>query len=209
MTHPPEPLSRRDRQQQTREALVLAARGVFAEDGYHAASLDRIAREAGFSKGAVYSNFDGKSDLFLAVMDHNLEHAGAELRDPFGQPANPASTGRDIADREGYPLEATQGFALATLEFIASAARDDRLAPQLHRRLEAVLAHYSAIAQRGRPDDETLPAPEVGKLLAALDQGAGLILLAGDVLPDPAVFNAGMRRLIDPARAATEEPQRP
>lgn len=209
MTQPPEPLSRRDRQQQTREALVLAARGVFAEDGYHAASLDRIAREAGFSKGAVYSNFDGKSGLFLAVMDHNLEHAGAELRDPFGEPANPASTGRDTAEREGYPLEATQGFALATLEFIASAARDDRLAPQLHQRLEAVLGHYSAIARRGRPEDETLPAPEIGKLLAALDQGAGLILLAGDVLPDPAVFNAGMRRLIDPARAAAEEPRHP
>lgn len=199
-----EPLSRRDRQLQTREALIFTARGVFAEDGFHGASLDRIAREAGFSKGAVYSNFDGKSDLFLAVMDHNLEHAGAHLGDPFGEPTNPPSTGRDTAEREGYPPGATQGFALATLEFIASAARDDQLAPQLHQRLEAVLGQYSEIAARGRPDDETLPAAEVGKLLAALDQGAGLILLAGDVLPDPAIFNAGMRRLIDPARSVAD-----
>lgn len=199
-----EPLSRRDRQLQTREALIFTARSVFAEDGFHGASLDRIAREAGFSKGAVYSNFDGKSDLFLAVMDHNLEHAGAHLGDPFGEPTNPPSTGRDTAEREGYPPGATQGFALATLEFIASAARDDQLAPQLHQRLEAVLGQYSEIAARGRPDDETLPAAEVGKLLAALDQGAGLILLAGDVLPDPAIFNAGMRRLIDPARSVAD-----
>src|SRR5690625_6378950 len=62
MTQLPDPLSRRDRQRQTREALIFAARGVFAEDGYHAASLERIARVAGFSKGAVYSNFDGKPD---------------------------------------------------------------------------------------------------------------------------------------------------
>lgn len=199
-----EPLSRRDRQLQTREALIFAARDVFAEDGYHGASLDRIAREAGFSKGAVYSNFDGKSDLFLAVMDHNLEHAGDHLGDPFGEPANPPSTGRDIAEAEGYPPGATQGFALATLEFIASAARDDQLAPQLHQRLQAVLGHYTQIATRGRPDDESLPAAEVGTLLAALDQGAGLILLAGDVLPDPAIFNAGMRRLIDPARSVAD-----
>ena len=204
MTQLPDPLSRRDRQRQTREALIFAARGVFAEDGYHAASVDRIAREAGFSKGAVYSNFDGKSALFLAVMDQNLELAGVDLKDPFEESANPASTGRDIAAREGYPLEATQGFALATLEFIASAARDETLAPQLHQRLADVLGHYSEIAQRARADDETMPADEVGKLLAALDQGAGLILLAGEVLPDPAVFNAGMRRLIDPARAASE-----
>ncbi|GAA1132525.1 helix-turn-helix domain-containing protein [Citricoccus alkalitolerans] len=199
-----DPLSRQDRQQQTREALIVAARGVFSEDGYHGASLDRIAREAGFSKGAVYSNFSGKPSLFLAVMDQNLELAKADVRDPFEQPANPASTGRDLAAREGYPLEATQGFALATLEFIASAARDTKLAPQLHHRLSTVLSHYSEIAQMARPDDETLPASDVGKLLAALDQGAGLILLAGDVLPDPAVFYAGMRRLIDPARAASE-----
>ena len=120
----PGPLSRHDRQQRTREALIDAARDVFAEDGYHAASLDRIARVAGRSKGAVYSNFASKSALFMAVMDHNLELSRGDLRDPFAEPANPASTGRDLAAREGYPQSATQGFALATLEFIARAARD-------------------------------------------------------------------------------------
>ncbi|UFU03380.1 TetR/AcrR family transcriptional regulator [Ruania suaedae] len=204
MTQLPDPLSRRDRQRQTREALIFAARSVFAEDGFHAASLDRIAREAGFSKGAVYSNFEGKSGLFLAVMDANLELAEADLDDPFERTSNPASTGKDVAEREGYPPGATQGFALATLEFIASAARDETVAAQLHERLAAVLAYYSAIAQKGRADDETLTVSEVGTLLAALDQGAGLILLAGDIAPDPDLFNAGMRRLVDPARALTE-----
>jgi len=204
MTQLPEPVSRRDRQRQTREALIGTARRVFAEDGYHAASLDRIARETGFSQGAVYSNFDGKAALFLAVMDRNLQLAEDDLSDPFDRPAHPASTGRDTAERERYPLEATQGFALATLEFIASAARDEQLAPQLHRRLQAVLSRYSEMAQRRRADDEEMSADDVGTLLAALDQGAGLILLAGDVLPAPDVFNAGMRRLLDPARSIAD-----
>ena len=201
MTQRPEPLSRRDRQQQTRDALISAAREVFAEDGYHSASLDRIAREAGFSKGAVYSNFEDKPSLFLAVMDQNLELAQVDLRDPLGQACNPASTGKDLARREGYPTSATQGFALATLEFIASAARDERVAPHLHKRLADLLGHYNEIAETARADDETLPVSAVGTLLAALDQGAGLILLAADVLPDPDVFRAGMLRLVDPARA--------
>ena len=205
MTHLPDPLSRRDRQRQTREALVFAARRVFGEDGYHAASLDRIAREAGFSKGAVYSNFDGKSALFLAVMDQNLELAAPELRNPFEQPSHPTSTGRDVAKREGYPESGAQGFALATLEFIASAARDDALAPQLHERLTALLGHYEAMARSARPDNETLPISDVGKLLAALDQGAGLILLSGGTIPDVSVFTTGMRRLIDPWRSVAEE----
>lgn len=204
MTQRPEPLSRRDRQQQTRDALISAAREVFAEDGYHSASVDRIAREAGFSKGAVYSNFEDKPSLFLAVMDQNLELAEVDLRDPFEQACNPASTGKDLAQREGYPPSATQGFALATLEFIASAARDEKVAPQLHKRLADVLGHYNEIARTARADDETLPASAVGTLLAALDQGAGLILLAADVLPDPEVFRVGMLRLVDPARALEE-----
>lgn len=174
---------------------------MFAEDGYHAASVDRIAREAGFSKGAVYSNFEDKPSLFLAVMDQNLELAEVDLQDPFGRPSHPASTGKDVAEREGYPPGATQGFALATLEFIASAARDEKLAPQLHKRLADVLGHYNEIARSARANDETLPVSAVGTLLAALDQGAGLILLAADVLPDPDVFQAGMLRLVDPARS--------
>lgn len=204
MTQLPDPLSRRHRQQQTREALLFAARMVFSEDGYHAASLERIAREAGFSKGAVYSNFDGKSDLFLAVLDQNTELAAPDAQDPFDDPADPLSTGRSMARRQGFPLEATQGFALATLEFIAVAARDEALAPRLHQRLATLLERYTETATRARADDEALPVGEVGKLLAALDQGAGLILLAGDVLPDPAVFNAGMRRLLDPSRTVAE-----
>ena len=44
----------------------------FSRDGYHGASLEEIADTAGFSKGAVYSNFGGKAELFLAVLDHNL-----------------------------------------------------------------------------------------------------------------------------------------
>ena len=209
MTELPDPLSRRDRQQRTRESLIDAARSVFSEDGYHAASLDRIARVAGHSKGAVYSNFANKSALFMAVMDRNLELAGEDLQDPFEEPANPTSTGRDLAAREGYPQSATQGFALATLEFIARAARDEELAPQLHERLTALLGRYETIARQGRAEDESLDVADVGALLAALDQGAGLILLAGDVLPDRAVFTAGMRRLIDPARSAGRDGGRP
>lgn len=150
----------------------------------------------------MYSNFDGKPALFLAVMDRNLELAEVDLKDPFETPTDPASTGRGAGEREGVPSEATQGFALATLEFIASAARDEELAPQLHERLGAVLDRYGEIAQRARAEGETLPAAEVGRLLAALDQGTGLLLLAGGFLPDRAAFNDGMRRLLDPVRAA-------
>src|SRR5271163_4144869 len=61
------------RRQLTREALVASARDVFAQRGFHAASLEEIAEAAGFSRGAVYSNFENKEELFFAVLDRHVE----------------------------------------------------------------------------------------------------------------------------------------
>jgi AcrR family transcriptional regulator len=63
-----DPLTPERRRQQTRDYLLKAAAQVFAERGFHAASLDEVAAAAGFTKGAVYSNFKNKEDLFLALL---------------------------------------------------------------------------------------------------------------------------------------------
>ncbi len=68
-----EPLTQERRRQQTRETLIASAAQVFAERGFHGASLDEVARLAGFTKGAVYSNFKGKDDLFLAVLESRYQ----------------------------------------------------------------------------------------------------------------------------------------
>ena len=66
-------ISRKDSQLQTRERLLDAALTVFSRRGYYAASVDEVAAEAGHSKGAVYSNFSNKEELFLALIDRRFE----------------------------------------------------------------------------------------------------------------------------------------
>ena len=56
----PRRLTRDERKAETRERLLAAAGRVFARRGYQAAAVDEVADEAGFSTGALYSNFDGK-----------------------------------------------------------------------------------------------------------------------------------------------------
>jgi AcrR family transcriptional regulator len=73
-----EPLTPERRRQQTRDHLLDAAAQVFGERGYHSASLDDIAAAAGFTKGAVYSNFKSKEDLFLALLESRF---ASELED--------------------------------------------------------------------------------------------------------------------------------
>jgi AcrR family transcriptional regulator len=68
-----EPLTPERRRQQTRDYLLRAAATVFTERGFHGASLDEVAAAAGFTKGAVYSNFKNKEDLFLALLEANQE----------------------------------------------------------------------------------------------------------------------------------------
>lgn len=62
-------ISRAEKQAETRERLVAQAQTMFLDIGYAATSLDKVALEAGYSKGAVYSNFDGKEELCLEVLD--------------------------------------------------------------------------------------------------------------------------------------------
>ena len=87
------PVSPGCEQGERNRALVLAAaRRVFLERGYAGATLEAIADEAGFSKGVVYSQFAGKPDLFLALLERPHRRAGRP-RTRASRPAWPAWTG--------------------------------------------------------------------------------------------------------------------
>jgi AcrR family transcriptional regulator len=68
-----EPLTPERRRELTRQHLLEAAAIVFARDGFHGATLDDVASLAGFTKGAVYSNFKNKDDLFLALLEDRIQ----------------------------------------------------------------------------------------------------------------------------------------
>ncbi len=53
----------------TRERLLAVAKNCFACYGFHGTSVDRIVREAGVSKGALYWHFPGKFEIYRAVME--------------------------------------------------------------------------------------------------------------------------------------------
>jgi AcrR family transcriptional regulator len=75
----PEVLTRKEAQERTRQRVLAAAAKVFARRGYHRATVDEIASEAGFTIGALYSNFAGKEELFLALADRQVEERVAEV----------------------------------------------------------------------------------------------------------------------------------
>lgn len=89
------------RRARTREALLDAAGRLWAEHGIRGVSLDDVARAAGLTKGAVYSNFTGKTDLLLALLDrHASTGSGPELSPALSSAKRPLAEHCEEAGEE-------------------------------------------------------------------------------------------------------------
>src|SRR5438034_4491717 len=76
---------RQERKEETRRELIASATKVFSERGFHAASLEQIAGNAGYTTGAIYFHFGGKDELFLAVFESYALTRVAEVTNVYEQ----------------------------------------------------------------------------------------------------------------------------
>jgi AcrR family transcriptional regulator len=148
--------TRAERQAQTRGELVDAAERLFTARGFHATSIDAVAAEAGFTKGAVYSNFASKEDLFFAVYERRVDARIAEIDSILaGAPTLREGIDRLIPGNRGRP-ERDDGWMAVFFEFWAHALRHpllrERFAAQ-HRRVIDVLAAAMIESGQALPDD--------------------------------------------------------
>ena len=127
-------MTRAESQAQTRSLLVATAKQMFFTDGYHPTSLEKVADAAGYSKGAVYSNFRNKDELCVAVLDEMRADRFTEVLDVVAKPDRFEAL-RDwaetvIGDPGWTPLEA---------EFAVHARRDEHLRTELAARLHGII----------------------------------------------------------------------
>ncbi|WP_072740035.1 TetR/AcrR family transcriptional regulator [Rhodococcus triatomae] len=110
-----------------RARLLDAAADEFAERGFSAARLSEVARRAGFTKGAVYSNFASKQDLFAELFaQRSLELAGRVLAEIGGM--DPADAVGHSGQQIASSLVQDPGWSLLVLEFGLLAAREPQIA---------------------------------------------------------------------------------
>jgi AcrR family transcriptional regulator len=130
--------TRRERQEQTRELLLDAAAMVFARRGYHEASVEEIASEAGFSTGAVYSNFAGKEELFLALADREVEKQVAEIRAVAASVEGGGEAAAEAGRRFQELLKRDRDWPLLFYEFWSFGVRSTRIQGEFAKRRQAV-----------------------------------------------------------------------
>lgn len=141
----------------TRERLLDAATEVFTEDGLQGASVEAICARANFTRGAFYSNFETKEELFLELLEREFERRAQhletqaralepQLRD-HAKRIDPPLAASYIADFFAPECDATSWFVLET-EFLLLAMRDPSIAPGHHQFLERFYAGITGVVDR-------------------------------------------------------------
>ena len=184
--------TRAERQARTRAELISTAATVFARRGYNGASVEEIAEEAGYSHGAVYSNFNGKADLFLTVFEDYMAERARELaatQFDLKEDAPLEIRARALADQWMERFAKDRESFVLHMEFIAHAGRDPQLAERFGARsaaLREVVADYISRYQEEIGGELPLPAADLALILRALGIGLAVEALGrpDDVRPD-------------------------
>jgi AcrR family transcriptional regulator len=172
--------TRVEKQARTRVELIAAAVRVFARRGYNGASVEEIAEEAGYSHGAVYSNFEGKSDLFLAVFEDYMTERVRELAETqaaLPEDAPLEARARALADQWMDRLARDRESVFLHMEFIAHGDRDPELARRFGTRslaMREAVAHYISEYEAEAGVELAMSADELALVLRAL--GIGLAI---------------------------------
>jgi AcrR family transcriptional regulator len=185
--------TRVETQAETRAQLVKTARQLFFDDGYHPTSLEKVADAAGYSKGAVYSNFRNKDELCTAVLDEVRAERFGEVVAMLATPDTPARIEalRDWSERViGDP-----GWTSLEVEFAVHARANEELRTELAGRFDGIRQMLTAAVESADSADLKMPGREAATVVLALGVGLGLLRTI-----DPSVPITG---LIDTIRLLT------
>jgi AcrR family transcriptional regulator len=177
-------MTREQSRANTRERLLRAARTVFARGGFHGASVEEIASEAGFSTGALYSNFTGKEDLFLVLMEREIDEYAREISDAVRERSSIAERATGGARQWMTMIEREPDVLLLFMEFWAYGVRDARVRPKVAARFAQVRERLTALIVDGVREFELeldIPAEQLAVAIDALADG-----IARQKLADPA-----------------------
>jgi AcrR family transcriptional regulator len=191
--------TRKQKQERTRAELIGAAGRVFARRGYHGASVEEVAAEAGYTTGAVYSNFKGKEELFLALNDHELEKRLEDYRAVVDALDSPQGAEETASGRFGDFIRDDPDWPLLFFEFWAYGARNERLREEFVKQREAEVKIIATAVERQTAAAGVqlpLPAEQVAVGIGALINGLAFErTLDPDSVPDD-LFGLILSRLI-------------
>jgi AcrR family transcriptional regulator len=184
--------TRAERQASTRAALLRSATRLICRRGMQGASIDAIAADAGYTKGAFYANFQSKQDLFLTMLDQKFAESLADLEAALPGAGVPQDEAHNAAERFLAYANSDPQWPRLYQEFAALAARDPAFREQLAARVGQLRERMAQVFEQWADSYGVKPS------LAPQEVAAMTFFMADGFL---------MHRLIDPALDETLYPK--
>jgi AcrR family transcriptional regulator len=146
------------RSEETRAALLRSASRLICELGMHGASIDRIATDAGYTKGAFYAHFASKEDLFLVVLDEHFATELARLDVILAGTAAPVEEARRAAEDFLVHIDADPEWRRVYQEFATHAARHEAFRVEFASRQRGLRARMAEVFARWAADLGVTPS---------------------------------------------------
>ncbi len=165
--------------EEARSRILDAANKVFAEKGYHEATMDDIAKRLGVSKGAIYLYFASKEDLFEAMCKTAPEAFKVILYSSFSTEMNPVQSVTQFFDKMLKLSASNPGLSF---EILSEASRNPslkRILRQNHQEYERVLTGFLEEGRKRRMVGNNLDIRPLANALIALWNGLETLLVSG------------------------------
>ncbi len=165
--------------EEAKNRILEAANKVFAEKGYHEATMDDIAKRLGVSKGAIYLYFSSKEDLFEAMCKTAPQAFKEILLSSFGNEANPIQSAAQFFDKMLKLSASNPGLSF---EILSEASRNSglkRILRRSHEEYERVLTGFLAEGRKRKIVGDNLDIRPLANALIALWNGLETLLVAG------------------------------
>lgn len=204
-------MDRAARRARTRSKLLEAAADVFTRLGFHAATVDDVAEAAGYTKGAVYSNFASKDALFVALLDRHLD-AQFEQMDLLFASTSDGDLLDALRHESAQAMQTGTSFGLLTMEFWLYAMRDAEAKAALAERYERMRDRLAELIAERDAARGVVPAhrpADRAAVVLALDAGLFLQHLADpDAIP-PELRADALTAVVDPSPGPKETRRAP
>ncbi|WP_246630210.1 TetR/AcrR family transcriptional regulator [Modestobacter lapidis] len=198
------------RREVTVERLLDAALDTFAEQGFAAASVEDVCSRGGFTRGAFYSSFRTKDELFAALFRRELGREMTRVEQLLAGLADEPDPVTAAVDRCLSAFRTDRTWTLVATEYALHAARHPDAAELLQRHREELYTQVTGLIERaaaGAGVRLAVPAGQLARTIAALHDGVSLLTLSQPCTPE--IERPALLLLLRGAVAAPESSARP
>ncbi|OEH94419.1 TetR/AcrR family transcriptional regulator [Bacillus solimangrovi] len=195
-------LTQEERKQETRKMLLESAAETFAKLGFHGASVDKIAEFAGFTKGAIYAHFKSKEELFLALLEQQMQSHVNTIHQIMDEEHSLEHFIKKMGHYFDMDREQNQAWSSLNMEFLLYAMRDESVRQKWTDMILESVEQLSDVITKMKSDEEgesNLSPEELAWTILSIENGMAIFnIIAGNNTPSN-LYGKALQNILQPS----------